>query len=210
MATTTTRDVSAADAKAAHENAYGGEEPLDTPVPSDRRLVQIPDGTASASEANERREVKPAPEHVEGKAKTDTVHPLPGNVDKLKAHNDLRADAGEAVEPVGPGNATAMTDRAAPAGTLPDHEPGTFLHGQTKEQVEATKRYSEPNELPPTSIFVTTRDGQQEVKGAVKGRAETDGSLSLLAGPLDPAVTPKVVKTFRAGEWSYWGKTRQP
>jgi hypothetical protein len=77
--------------------------------------------------------------------------------------------------------------------------------------LEAAKRYSEPGDEPTTSIWVTTPKGEVEVKGAVKGRAETDGSLSLLEGPLDPAVEPKVVKRrFRAGQWSYWGKNRQP
>lgn len=216
MATTTTRKtttresddpkpLSKGEAQKAHDKAYGDRETAETPVPSDPALVQTPDGTATAAVANKRAQEKPAPEHVEAAAKSPTVPPYPHQVAALKAQNEAAAAEGQNVEPVGPGNSTDMTDRAAPAGDLPEHEAGTFLHGQTKEQVEATKRYSEPGQLPAKSVWVTNRQGEQfEVKG-VKGRVETDGSLSILEGPLDPAVPPKVKKSFRAGQWSHWG-----
>lgn len=206
---TEAKALSKKDAAEAHDKAYP-TEPLDTPLPSDPALVQAPQGTATPELANRRAQEKPAPEHVEAEAKTDTVPPYPAAVEHLKSHNERRAEAGENVEPVGPGNATDMTDRGAPAGDLPEHHNGRFLHPQTKEQLEATKRYSEPHEPPVESIWVTTTDGEVQVKGAVKGRIESNGSLSLLAGPLDPAVDPKVVKRFRAGSYSYWGKNKQP
>lgn len=207
MATTTTKRATKdpkPKAKTANDDGYEAS----VPVPSDPRLVQVPDGTATPEEANDRALEKPAPEHVESENKTPTVPPYPYQVERLKARNEQDAAAGQNVEPVGPGNSTAMTDHAAPAGDLPPHEPGTFLHGQTKEQVEATKRYDEPSELPKDVVYVTTPDGVKVHKGAARQRPTTDGGVEILA----PALTgtePKVLKKYLRGEWSYAGNDPQ-
>jgi hypothetical protein len=166
--------------------------------------VQVPDGTATPAEANDRRVEKPAPEHVEAENKTDTVHPLPHQVAGIEGpqrgpgrrRGERRAGR--------PRQLHRHDGPRSPRGDLPDHEPGTFLHGQTKEQVEATKRYSEPHELPKDVVYVTTPDGVKTHKGAARTRPTSTGGVEILA----PAVTgtePKVLKTYRAGEWSYAG-----
>lgn len=201
--------LSQAEADRLHDKAYGDRETSDVPVPDDIALVQTPDGRATAALANQRAGEKPAPEHVEAAAKTDTVPPYPHQVEALKAANEAAIAAGQNVEPVGPGNSTGMTDRAAPAGDLPPHEDGTFLHPQTKEQLEAQHRYAEPPPPISESVWVTNRQGEQhEVKGGARGRVETDGSLSVLEGPLIPGVDPTVKRTFRSGQWSHWGPTK--
>jgi hypothetical protein len=185
--------------------------PLETPTPSDRRLVQEPDGTATPAEANERRVETPAPEHVESENKPDTVPPFPRAVEALKGHNDDRAKAGEAVEPVGPGNAAGITGRAAPEGDAPDIEPGTFLHPQTKEGVEATKRYSVPQAGDTEqAVYVTTPDGEKVHKGLSRWRNNSDGSLDILDGDRDPGAVGRVVKSYRSGQFSYVGHNPQP